>query len=410
MRNSAKLLSANVLSQIIAFLLLSFITRIYSVYDIGVLGLFLTVSGFLSLFAGAKYEFAILLENERKRAAAVFDLCFLLNLVFSLVVAMTLWVGDDWFFSLLGYEALLPYSQMIPLLVFLSSLGLSLTYWFNYNKQFTRTATYNFVQVVSNNLMKLGFGILSAGSLSLILANQMSYVLALAASAFRKGKKELFHFPWVLMKELSGMHRKFPKYYLPHTVVNYFSANLVVLLLSGPFGLDKIGVFTVAIMLGLRPVTLISSSLEQVLSQNIAQKVSNREPIQTVIRKLSLRTLGLSLLGLIFVYLLLPWVVGWFLDERWSSVTLYLRILLPFFLLTLLCGPISSIPSIVGSQGRALMIEIGMLVMRVLVLLAGVWVGSFEVAIALFSGVSALMLIGQYYWYSSLISRYERSL
>lgn len=407
-RNSTKLLSANALSQVVAVLLLPFVTRIYSEHDMGVLGLFLSVGGFLALFAGAKYEFAILLEEDHESAAAVFDLSFLLNLSFSVLIALILFIAGDWILKGLGYDCLLPYSMMIPLFAFLSALGLALTYWFNYNKQFTRTAIYNLEQVASNNILKLGLGLYASGPTSLIAANQLSYVLALLLSFIRKRNSAgLFCFSYPNMKRVAREHQKFPKYYLPHTILNYFSANLIILLLSASFDIGVIGLFSVAMMLGFRPIGLISGSLEQVLSQNIAARVSQGGEILKFIRKLSLRTLSLALPGFVILYFVLPWIVNWYLGDGWDGVTLYLRLLLPFFLLTLLCGPISSIPSIVGFQGKALFVEVSMLLVRILMLFIGIWKSSFILAVALFSLASSLMLIGQYFWYFSLIKKYE---
>ncbi|MFA6873155.1 MAG: oligosaccharide flippase family protein, partial [Bacteroidaceae bacterium] len=159
-RNSAKLLSGNVLGQLIAFSLLPFIARLYSKADVGVLGLFLALCGVLSLFAGGKYEFAILIEPKRERAAAVFDLAFLLNLGFSLFLALLLLFFNKPILSFIHYEELQPYALLIPIFVFFSALGPAFCYWFNYHKEFFRTAAYGVAQVGSNNLLKTGFGFL----------------------------------------------------------------------------------------------------------------------------------------------------------------------------------------------------------------------------------------------------------
>ncbi len=408
-RNSTKLLSANALSQVVAVLLLPFVTRIYSEHDMGVLGLFLSVGGFLALFAGAKYEFAILLEKDHESAAAVFDLSFLLIFSFSLLITFILLVAGDWILEGIGYDCLIPYSMMIPLFVFLSALGLTLTYWFNYNKQFTRTAIYNLEQVASNNILKLGLGLCASGPTSLIAANQISYVLALLLSFIRKRNSAgLFRFSYPNMKRVAREHQKFPKYYLPHTIVNYFSANLAILMLSGNFDMKVIGIFSIAMMLGFRPIALISDSLEQVLSQNLAVRVNQRESILKSVYKLSFRIFVFSLPGFVILYFVLPWIIDFYLGDKWSEVAFYIRLLLPFFLLTLLCSPLSSIPSIVGSQGKALIVEVIRLAVRVLALLIGIWLDSFVLAIALFSIASTLMWGVQYFWYLFLIKKYER--
>ncbi|MBP8776764.1 MAG: oligosaccharide flippase family protein [Bacteroidaceae bacterium] len=417
-RNSAKLLSGNVLGQLIAFSLLPLVARLYSKEDVGVLGLFLALCGVLSLFAGGKYEFAILIEPKRERAAAVFDLSFLLNLGVSLFLALLLLCFSKPILSFIHYEELQPYALMIPVFVFLSALGQAFCYWFNYHKQFFRTATYGVLQVGSNNLLKTAFGFLcslsigfTSGAAALIAANQLSYLIGLIPITFKKsGLRSLFRFNRSLMHEVACRHAKFPRYYLPHTLVNYVLASLVMLLLPAYFGMEDVGLYSMCLMLGFRPIGLLSGSLEQVLSQNIAARVSQKQSVLSSVYKLTKRTLLIALPVMLIMYFLIPWIVDFYLGTQWSKVTLYLRMSMPLFLFTLLCGPLCSLPSILGSQRMALFFECGMLVTRFLALVLGIWLHSFEICILLFSLTAAAGLAAQLYWFYFLLRGYEKRL
>ncbi|MGN1239473.1 MAG: oligosaccharide flippase family protein, partial [Paludibacteraceae bacterium] len=60
-RNSAKLLSANVIAQAIGLLVYPILTRLYSPEDFGLLNLFLSIGGVLVLLSTAEYQYAIVL-------------------------------------------------------------------------------------------------------------------------------------------------------------------------------------------------------------------------------------------------------------------------------------------------------------------------------------------------------------
>ncbi len=62
-RNSAKLLSANVVAQAIGLLVYPILTRLYSPEDFGLLNLFLSIGGVLALLSTAEYQYAIVVPK-----------------------------------------------------------------------------------------------------------------------------------------------------------------------------------------------------------------------------------------------------------------------------------------------------------------------------------------------------------
>ena len=71
-RNFAKLLSANVLAQVIGLIVYPILTRIYSPEDFGLLNLFLSIGGVLAILSTAEYYYAIVLPKEEQEAENVF--------------------------------------------------------------------------------------------------------------------------------------------------------------------------------------------------------------------------------------------------------------------------------------------------------------------------------------------------
>ena len=78
-RNFAKLLSANVVAQVIGLIVYPILTRIYSPEDFGLLNLFLSIGNVLVVISLADYYYAIVLpKNERDAVALTHTSLFLL--------------------------------------------------------------------------------------------------------------------------------------------------------------------------------------------------------------------------------------------------------------------------------------------------------------------------------------------
>ncbi len=410
-KNSATLLSANAISQGIAFAVLPVIARLYSPDELGILALFLGIEGLLSVIANGKYDSAIVLSKSKSMAANTFNLCFLINAVFSLLILIVLLLGSHQILSILHYESLEGVIYYLPFFVFIVAFAQASIFWFNYNKRFALTARYTLWQGLVNNGLKVGSGFLIAGLTGLVWANLTSHFISILSCFTRKETwNQLFHFNKKEIQAAASEHRKFPLYTLPHTFINMVSGNLPILILSGYFGMAEIGLFSMGITIGFRPINLLSSSLDQVISQSMAERVNKLEPIWTnliqSIKKILLVVTPLFILA----FFLAPLVLRYFLGERWEQSALYIQIMIPWLIISLFTASLSSIPSIFGKQRIALIIEIIYIVTRLIALIIGIYIQNFVWAIILFSFVSAVVLMAQLTWYLLLVKKYEQSL
>lgn len=67
-RNFSKLLSANVVAQVIGLVVYPILTRMYAPEDFGLLNLFLSIGGVLTILATAEYYNAIVLPKKNRKA------------------------------------------------------------------------------------------------------------------------------------------------------------------------------------------------------------------------------------------------------------------------------------------------------------------------------------------------------
>lgn len=410
-KNSATLLSANAISQGIAFAVLPVIARLYSPDELGILALFLGIEGLLSVIANGKYDSAIVLSKSKSMAANTFNLCFLINAVFSLLILIVLLLGSHSILSMLHYESLEGVIYYLPFFVFIVAFAQASIFWFNYNKRFALTARYTLWQGLINNVLKVGSGFLKAGLMGLVWANLSSHFISILSCFTRKETwNQLFHFNKKEILVAASEHRKFPLYTLPHTFINMVSGNLPILLLSGYFGMAEIGLFSMGITIGFRPINLLSSSLDQVISQSMAERINKQEPIWTSLIQSIKKILLIVTPLFILAFFLSPLVLRYFLGERWEQSALYIQIMIPWLIISLFTASLSSIPPIFGKQRIALIIEIIYIVARLISLIIGIYIQNFVWAIILFSFVSAVVLMAQLTWYLLLVKKYEQSL
>ena len=64
MQNVAKLLSANVVAQVVGLLVYPLLTRLYSPEDFGLMNLFVSIGNVLVILATAEYHYAIVLPKD----------------------------------------------------------------------------------------------------------------------------------------------------------------------------------------------------------------------------------------------------------------------------------------------------------------------------------------------------------
>lgn len=408
-KNSARLLSANVVAQAIGLLVYPILTRLYTPEDFGLLNLFLSIGGILVLCSTAEYQNAIVLPKETNKAAALFhvgeSILLGVTIVLLLSVPFSGWIGE-----LFNTPALTRWYWLMPIYVFVMGFWSLLNYYYTREKAFQRISDYQISQSVLSAGSKIGFGYAGFLSGGLIVGSVIAPLVSAVISAWIAGKKvlgDLLHWDRDECKLAAREYANFPKFSLPRSLVNSLGGNLPILLLTPFFSLSQIGYFGMALTLGFRPLNMISGSLCQTFFQQTADAINNRRPVFSFFRNFILWSLLMICLSFAALYFVLPWLTGWLLGSGWEETGELIRVLLPWLAVSTVSASLGFVSDVFGKQKMSAIIEFTYTALRALAIGLGIWLQDFRLAIIMYALVGLLVQSFLLVWYLVLAKDYD---
>jgi O-antigen/teichoic acid export membrane protein len=404
------LLSSNFLSQVIGFAIYPILTRLYIPEAFGEFSLFLSIVGILTLLTTGKYDLAIVIPKSEKNAVALVQLSLILTGFFFIVFFIIIVFWKEPIALLFNQKHLITLLPYLPFYLLLGGIWQTLNYYFIRQKRYYNISIYNISQSVINSGLKciLGFrGFLQYG---LVFGQFFGQLLATIGSIIA-GKSILNHLKQWDKQTIVAMAKRyanFPKFKLPHGMLNAFTGNLPVLLLSAYFEMTEIGLFSLAMTIGFRPVSLFSNSVYQILFRKMSERMQNKENIKKecllfckicVIFILPFFILGMFIPADFFVLLF---------GSKWVGVGFYFKLLLPCLFLSTMIASLSFVPDIFSKQKTAMNIEFLNIMLRIISLTTGIYFHDFNLAIILYCCTATCVLGIKLAWYFKLINTYER--
>ncbi len=411
-RNSSKLLGANIFAQAVALMVYPILTRMYSPSDFGLFNLFLSIGGVIVIFTTAEYQNAIVLPKDEKKATSCFHAGFLINIFVSVLCLLSV-IFSKQIADVFDAPSLANWYWLMPFYVLSLGTWNLLNYWYTRNKKFNNVSAYQVSQNIISSGSKIGFGALGWLSGGLIISSVLAPIVSIAISlksAWKKNITPLLVFDKQSVRQTAYEYRNFPKYSLPRAIINNISGNLPILLLSPFFSLTEIGFFGMAFTLAFRPINMVTTSLYQVFFQRTAERVQNGQHIKPFFRKYIRNTLLILIPCFALLYFILPWFASWFLGDAWCETSTYIRMMLPWLLMSCMVAPICFLSDVFQKQRLGLYFEIALFVCRVLGVILGIILQCFSIAIIGYCIFSALVIFAQLLWYKSLISKYEKTI
>lgn len=411
-QNSAKLISANVIAQIIGIVVYPLLTRLYSPDDFGLLNLFLSIGGVLIILANAELQYSIIIPKSETTAVA----CFHNGL--SMMVGVTLFCILITPFStqianLFNTPQLADWLYFIPAFVFISSFWVLLNYWYIRNKQFGKISTYQIVQCATSVCTKCGFGFIGFTASGMIVSSIIAPLFSILINIKTSFKKILTPLLNINKHECAFAAKEyinFPKYDLPRALINNLSSNLPFFLLTPYFSLAEMGFLGMAFTLALRPINMIVSSVNHVLFQKVAELVQNRQKVNPLIKQFIKYCLLIIIPSFCVLYFFLPYLTKLFLGDGWETTGQYIRLMLPWLGIVCICSSLNFIPDVFKKQRGLLCFEIIYLIIRVISLSAGILFDNFLLCIILFSISSALTILIECFWFVKIVKNYDLQL
>lgn len=411
-RNFAKLLSANVVAQVIGLLVYPILTRIYAPEDFGLLNLFLSIGGILTLISLAEYHYAIVLPKEKKDAVTV------VQAGACLLIGCTLLVGISTLFAnsiaaLFNSPRLAVYYWAMPIYVFILGIWNLLNYWYIREKCYNKISTYQLSQSMASAGSKLAFGfggVLAGGMIYATLIGPIVSIIIVCLKGFKQHIQPLFRIHSIHdIHQIAKQYKNFPLFATPRSLLNTIGGNLPVLVLTPHFGLAEIGFLGMAFTIAFRPINLVCNSIYQVLFQATSERVAQGKKVLAFIRQYLLKIGGISILIFSILYCILPWIITGLLGKEWSNTSQYIRVMLPWLLFVILNTSLSFLPDVFNRQATYLGFEVLYLGLRLGALIIGISLQSIYHAIAFYSLAGAIVLGIELCWFIYMMYEHDKN-
>lgn len=410
-RNSTRLLSANIIAQVIGLLVYPILTRIYTPGDFGLLNLMISISSIMVLLSTGEYQYALVLAKENRKAQSAMKCALWILLGTTLFVSCSIFFAEP-ISKLFKTPTLAQYWWIMPGLVFISGFWIVLNYYWTRQKDFKHISSYQIIQSGVTSLSKIGMGALGWTSFGLIVSTLIGPVTGIITTCrgWWKDIKAVIAIPKTEVRETAREYKNLPCFSLPRALVNNLSNSAPALLLTPFFGTFELGFFAMAITLAFRPVNMIIGSLNQVLFQHITELVHTKQSIAKFIKRFIGKELAVILPFFLVLYFILPRLCGFILGEEWTICGHYIQWMLPWLTISCINGVFCFLADTFMQQKIGFIFEVVILSSRILGLCFGVITNSFENAVIGFSIMSAVALLCQAGWFIQLVYRYENSL
>lgn len=409
-KEASTLLSGNVAAQAIALLAYLVLTRIFTPEDFAIYNIFYSYIEVLIIFSTCKYELSVVASDTNREASAIAQFAIKCNTLFSLVL-ISLFAILFYFDSLPGNLKQLEWVVLlIPFLVYFTGTSRVYAALFNRFHQYRQIAVSETVNAGASTVMKILFGKLGwiFGGMPLgqtlgKLAGNVNYHLSLS-------KLDRPKTTWQEQKTAASKFRNFPLYVATKDFMNSFSANLPFLWAAAYFDKVEIGLFSLALVVCLRPANILNSAFEKVLYAQVVEKVRLRQSISKVISKFALiiSAAALPVLALVFVYAD-PLFVFCF-GDNWEGCGFYIRCLIPYVFITLTSTSLMFIPNVFSTQRTEFIFYVVLLLLRIVALWTGIKAGDFHIAAMLYISAGIVIAITLLVWYLNQIHLYEKSI
>lgn len=411
--DSGLLLSVGVGVQLIALLLLPWVSKLYAPDTLGDLALILSISTLLSIAVGGRYEQAIVICQEPLERRHLLRLTLWITALVTLALlaltpAIEPWIGTTRYATLQGKLWLIPpVVCTLGLCATLSNYALSLGH-------FKCIATSKAVQGLGNNGLKVGFGLFSPSVWSLWGAQIASTLLSLVPllrplKHSRQTNNPSSHRE---LGQVARKYRAFPLFSLPQAAITTLLGSILILMLPLGYTTVEVGLVTMATMLARRPVQLIADSISQVYFNRLSVAHHAQAPWRPLVRPLLLVTLVAGLPTLVLLWWAMPYLVCWFLAPAYVACTEIIRAMLLYLLVLFFTSIINVIPDIIGRQRAHLQIQLLNLFLQValLVLLIYILRVPFVETVSTYYLVIALYHLLYGGWLLYLLRRHDQQL
>lgn len=350
LKSVSVLMTGTIISQIMAFLVSIYMTRLFSQEAIGEYTLLITAVSMFGVVICGRYDMSIVPEKSIEGTYSLIKLSVIVTAILSIII------GTGYTIYITANEKLeisfLPFLCWTILLLFLTGLNHIGSAYNNKYKEYKLLSKIRIIQEAGRDVVLIGTGFLKLGVLGLIFSQILSLILCLKTQFKRLSGHidDVFHIPWKNVKKYAVIHKNQPLFSLPSQFVNSFSYSILTLFVGNLFGLQILAFYSVSYRILGIPIALLSVNISRVFFERAASCYNNGQNFTDIYLKSALLLFVLALPLMVFLFLFSPTLFGLIYGKGWEMSGEMVVPLIPMFYIKLVVGALSPTMIIVNKQ------------------------------------------------------------
>jgi O-antigen/teichoic acid export membrane protein len=346
-KNISMIAGGTAFAQFLSFLLTPVITRLYSPEEYGYLTLFISVLGILTIFMTLKYEVAIPIEKEDKKAINLLILNIIILFILSFFIVIIFLFSGKTILNWLDAAPLMKYWYLIPIGFVLQGFYNIFNQWSIRKKRFKSISVTKISQSSLGNISKIIFGFFKFGPVGLItgqIIGQSAGIMTLTKPFVKEDKYLISNINIKNIKEMALRYIYYPLYVLPNGFLGTGSEKIPFIFIGSIYGASALGHFGLANSIVNLPMTLIGTSVSNVFLGEVA-KFGREDPerVKNLTKKLLKRVFIIGSIPTIILIFFGPFLFSFVFGENWKLAGEFSRIISIAVLSKLVFTPISNV-------------------------------------------------------------------
>lgn len=388
LRNIFTLVSGTAIAQLIAFLAIPILTRLYTPESFGFLATVVTISAFVATFSTLSYESAIVLEGDRPDSMILLRLCFTLAVVISVLTGLLSLIYfkiENWHLSI--------FSMISALLLSFSNIWWAYANMLGMYNVISRSQIIKSLFVVISQLI---IAYLYFSDYGLILGSIIGILISVIILFASFDTKRVFkEFNYVSIKKVIKKYKAFPLYTAPQNLTGYFLDNFPIFFIGLLYSPATLGFYFLAKKLVQIPGGLLGISVKRVFYREaVALKDKGKfSELRALYKKMVLYLSFIILVPVIFIFMYSMDFVVYVFGSEWSESGKYAKWMMLSFGALFVMSPTRVLFLIFNKQKQLLYLDLGIGLLTSLSFVAVNYYYSLIDAVAVFSVITSICYI-----------------
>jgi len=401
-RGVVTIMSGTILSRIIAFAAIPFLSRLFTPSDFGVLAIFGLIVGSMGTLITWRYEAAIVLPESDEEAVNILGVCIGLATISTALLFIIFYYYAAAVAIFFGAPELIPWLYWAPLCSWAIGVFTALRLWNSRTDDFKWISIANVGDVGALTITQIGLGLLIRGMLTGLMLGPFAGRLTSAAILILRTHKSSgplirrsLNFRVAI--DQAKRYLRFPLYDLPASLLSTLSREMPAGILGIFFVTQWVGLYSVAHRILSVPLQVLGGSIAQVYLP-VARDARRSGHLDSFTLTIFDRLLGISFTPMLVVAIGAPELISTLLGQRWVVAGEILQYLMPSLLMVFIASPLSEVFSVLERQQEKLIFNIAVFITRLTSLVVGGLLGDPVLAIIMYSASGTIFWMLQCFW------------